>query len=48
MFDKTEIDLVVKCVEEEPRSLRTAIPEIEKMTNKRPSLAALKHNPAAA
>lgn len=42
MFDKSEIDLVVKCVEEEPRSLRAAVPEIEKMTNKRPSLDTLR------
>ena len=42
MFDKDEIDLVVSCVEDEPRSLRAAVPEIEKMTTKRPSLDTLR------
>ena len=42
LFDHDEIDVVVRCVEDEPRSLRAAVPEIEKITKKRPSLDTLR------
>jgi transposase len=42
MFTAVEEELIVACVEREPRSLQAALPEIERLTGKRPSLDTLR------